>query len=410
MHRILSFYSKTPLLIKIILAALLGIALGGHLPISVVRIFTTFQVIFSEYLGFAVPLIILGLVISGISALGGNSGKTLILTVCLAYGSTLFAGILSYGASTVFFPGILADAKYVSPPEALESIKVPYFQLEIPPLMDVISALVLAFVLGIGIAVVRSEPLRAMSGDFRKITELMIQKTIVPFLPILIFCLFVKMSADGGVWKILEVFGKVIGIIVLLQILLLTIQYSLAGILTRRNPLKALRVMLPAYFTALGTASSAATLPVTLEQTKKMGVRPEITEFCIPLCATIHLAGCMLNITAFSVAVVLLTGGSLSLQTYIPFIFLLGIAAVAAPGVPGGTIVAASAILESILGFDTTALGLMFTLYIAMDSFGTASNVCGDGAIALTVERFCCKEEDPESDAEIPAALELPNA
>lgn len=377
---------KIPLLFQILLAVALGMVLGGILPIAGVRAFATFQVIFAAYLHFAIPLIILGLVVSGISNLGQSSGKILLLTVVLAYGSTLFSGFLTYFSCVEIFPGLLRGLTFTQAPET--TTFSPYFLIEIPPIMGVMTALVLAFVLGIGISSVQSEILQSAANDFRKIIEKLIQKTILPLLPLFIFCIFLMMSADGQVWKILDVFGRIIGVVFLLHLLLLAIQFTAAGALVRRNPLKLFWTMLPAYFTALGTSSSAATIPVTLEQTKKNGVRPHIAEFCIPLCATIHLAGSTLKITAFSLAIVLLTGGTPTLQEYFPFILLLGVTMVAAPGVPGGAIMAAAALLDSVLGFHDTAIGLMIALYMTTDCFGTACNVCGDGAIALTIDHL----------------------
>ncbi|MBQ9454236.1 MAG: dicarboxylate/amino acid:cation symporter [Thermoguttaceae bacterium] len=386
---------RVPLLFRVLIAVALGIVLGLFLPGWAVRIFATIQMIFAQYLGFCIPLIILGLIVSGISGLGIHSGKILLLTICLAYGSTLFSGFMTYFSCTGIFPWLLKDLSVVAPPEASDLIRTPYFVMEIPPVMGVMSALVLAFVLGIGIAKTGSATLKQFADEFRFIIERLIIKTIIPFLPLFILCIFMGMTAEGTIWKMLNVFGKIILVVFDLHFGLLAIQFIAAGLVARKNPLKAFWNMLPAYFTALGTSSSAATIPVTLQQVRKNGVDPEVADFCVPLCATIHLAGSTLKITAFALAIAILTGGDSSLPTFAAFIALLGVTMIAAPGVPGGAIMAATAILQSVLGFDEVATGLMIALYITTDCFGTACNVCGDGAIALVVNRFNKKLTDP---------------
>lgn len=376
---------KVPLLLQVLIAVISGITLGYVLPLPALRVFATFQMIFAQYLGFCIPLIILGLIVSGISGLGTHSGKLLVLTVILAYGSTLFSGFLTYFICSSIFPVLLKGIQFTTAPSGTQVL--PYFILEIPPVMSVMTALVLAFVLGLSISAVHSEILQTASNDFRKMMELLIRCTIIPFLPPFIFCIFLGMTAEGTVLKILDVFGRIILVVFALHFLLLAIQYLLAGTVARRNPLKMFWNMLPAYFTALGTSSSAATIPVTLAQVKKNGIHPEVADFCVPLCATIHLAGSTLKITAFALAIVLLTGGTPTLTTFSAFILLLGITMVAAPGVPGGAILAAAALLQSVLGFNDTAIGLMIALYMTTDCFGTACNVCGDGAIALVVNQ-----------------------
>lgn len=210
----------------------------------------------------------------------------------------------------------------------------------------------------------------------------------VPLLPIYIFGIFLNMTHSGQVFSILMVFIKIIGVIFLLHIFLLVFQYCIAALFVRRNPFKLLGKMLPAYFTALGTQSSAATIPVTLEQTKKNGVSSDIAGFVIPLCATIHLSGSTLKIVACALALMMMQGMPFDFPLFAGFIFMLGITMVAAPGVPGGAIMASLGILQSMLGFDESAQALMIALYIAMDSFGTACNVTGDGAIALIVDKI----------------------
>lgn len=379
---------RIPLLGRIIIAIALGVALGGFLPEAVVRVFSTFNAIFGELLGFAIPLIIVGLVTVAIADMGRNAGRMLLLTVALAYGATLFSGLLALGTSYLTFPSLIEVGSV--DPKTFEAGSVnPYFSISIPPLMGVMTALVLAFVLGMGLSQRSVEsPLRGAAKDFEAIVSGLIQSVIIPLLPLYIFGIFLGMTYTGQVYSILMVFLKVVGIIFAVHILLLLIQFGVAGAIAGRNPLRLLGTMLPAYFTALGTQSSAATIPVTLEQAKKNGVSPEVAGFVIPLCATIHLSGSTLKIVSCAMALMLMLGMPIDPWLMLGFICMLGITMIAAPGVPGGAIMACLGLLQSMLGFDEGAQALMIALYIAMDSFGTACNVTGDGALAVIVERI----------------------
>ena len=257
--------------------------------------------------------------------------------------------------------------------------------------MNVMTALVLAFTLGLGLASLNSDALKNVARDFQEIIVRMISAVILPLLPLYIFGIFLNMTHSGQVYSILMVFIKIIGVIFVLHIFLLVFQYSIAALFVHRNPFKLLSKMLPAYFTALGTQSSAATIPVTLEQTKKNGVSAEVAGFVIPLCATIHLSGSTLKIVACALALMMMQGIPFDFPLFAGFIFMLGITMIAAPGVPGGAIMASLGILQSMLGFDESAQALMIALYIAMDSFGTACNVTGDGAIALIIDKIMGK-------------------
>lgn len=373
------------LLFRVIIAIALGIGLGQLLPESISRIFATFNGLFDQLLKFVIPLIIVGLIVPAIAKLGNTAGRLLLYTVAIAYGSTLFAGISSYFASMAIFPSLLETQTASSITEA-DKVLTPYFQLEIPPLLDVMSALVLAFLIGIGLARLQHSTLAAAAEDFEKIITFLIERMIVPLLPIFIFGIFLDMTYSGKVSLIIHVFIKIIGVIFAIHILLLLIQFIIAGIVSRKNPLRLLWTMLPAYFTALGTQSSAATIPVTLAQAKKAGVSEEIANFVIPLCATMHLAGSTLKIVACVVALMLMQGMPIDFMQMVGFICMLGVTMIAAPGVPGGAIMAAIGIIASMLGFDLENQALMISLYIAMDSFGTACNVTGDGAIAVLID------------------------
>ena len=378
---------KIGLLGKIIIAIMLGIAAGLVSPECIVRIFLTFNGIFSQFLGFAIPLIILGLVTTAIADIGNGAGKMLLLTVTIAYGSTILAGIISYLTGASLFPSMINSSATL---EGIGSAKelAPYFSVSIPPLMNVMTALVLAFVLGLGLASLKTDTLKNAAHDFEAIIVKTIKTAIIPLLPLYIFGIFLNMTYVGQVFAILTVFIKIIGIIFLIHIGILILQFCIAGGFTGKNPFKLLWTMLPAYFTALGTQSSAATIPVTLEQTKKNGVSEDVAGFTIPLCATIHMSGSTLKIVACALALMIMKGMPYDFGMFLGFICMLGITMVAAPGVPGGAIMAALGVLQSMLGFDQEAQALMIALYIAMDSFGTACNVTGDGAIALIIDRI----------------------
>ncbi len=378
-------FKKFGLLPKVLLAIALGIAFGFFMPDWFTRIALTFNNIFGNFLSFIIPLLILGLVAPGIADLGVKAGRLLIITVVLAYAFTLFSGFGTWLTCSAVFPSLLAGAQMSSPEGAAEALQ-PYFTVAMPPLMDVMSALILAFVLGLGMAYIEDKRLKGVMDDFKAIIERVISAVIIPLLPIYIFGIFLSMTQSGQVAGVLGVFVKLIVVIFVMTVALLVIQFTVAGIVSRRNPFKMLRTMLVAYFTALGTQSSAATIPVTLAQAVKIGVRPQVAGFVIPLCATIHLSGSTMKIVACAIAVLMLNGGMVGADTFAGFICLLGITMIAAPGVPGGAIMAALGLLESMLGFNDAMLGLMIATYIAMDSFGTATNVTGDGAIAVIVD------------------------
>ena len=360
---------KFGLLPKVLLAIALGIVFGLFVPEWFTRIALTFNNIFGNFLNFVIPLLILGLVAPGIADLGSKAGRLLVITAALAYAFTLFSGFGTFFTSFGILPRLLGGTEMSAPGETAATPMQPFFTVEMPPLMGVMTALILAFVLGLGMAYIHSDKLKGMMDDFKLIIERVISKVIIPLLPFYIFGIFLKL----------------IVIIFVMTVVLLLIQFSIAGLVARQNPLKMLRTMMTAYMTALGTQSSAATIPVTLAQTVKIGVRPEVAGFVVPLCATIHLSGSMMKIVACSLAVMMLSGLDVSMGTYSGFILLLGITMIAAPGVPGGAIMAAIGLLESMLGFDENMIGLMIATYIAMDSFGTATNVTGDGAIAVIV-------------------------
>ncbi len=382
---------KIGLLGYIIVAIVLGIVCGNVMPAGLVRVFVTFNGIFSEFLEFIIPLIILGLVAPAIADIGKGAGKMLVVTVLMAYGATLLAGFMSYFTGDAVFPSMINAGASLEQISEAKDVK-PFFSIDIPPVMSVMTSLVLAFVLGLGIAHLESQTLKRVFDEFKEIIVKTIQVVILPLLPVYIFGIFLNMTHSGQVYSVLLVFVKIIVVIFVLHIFWLIFLYCVAGAVVRRNPFKLLAKMLPAYFTALGTQSSAATIPVTLEQAVKNEVSEETAGFVVPLCATIHLSGSMLKIVACALALMIMQGMPYTTGMFAGFIFLLGITMVAAPGVPGGAIMAALGVLASMLGFGESEQALMIALYIAMDGFGTACNVTGDGALALIIDRIFRKK------------------
>ena len=384
---------KFGLLPQIIVAIILGICLGMFTPETPVRIFVTFNGLFSEFLGFLIPLIIVGLVTPAIADIGKGAGKMLLVTAMLAYGATIFSGFLTYGVGESVFPSLISDDLKLTQISQADGVK-PYFTVAIPASLNVMTSLVMAFTFGLGIAHLGTQSLKNVFSEFRDIITMTIQAVVLPLLPIYIFGIFFNMTFSGEVFKVLSVFVKIIGVIFIMHIFLLILQYTIASIFVHKNPLRMLGRMMPAYFTALGTQSSAATIPVTMRQTIQNGVHKDIAGFVIPLCATIHLSGSTMKIVACALALMMMQGMAYDFQMIAGFIMMLGITMVAAPGVPGGAIMAALGILSSMLGFDQQALALMIALYIAMDSFGTACNVTGDGALALIVDKCFGKKAE----------------
>ena len=392
--------SRIPLLPRVIVAIILGVVCGMFFPEWAVRCFVTFNSIFSHFLSFLIPLIIVGLVTPAIADIGKGAGKLLLITAIIAYGDTVLSGFLSYFTSVGVFPSLIDRAQAAQAVATAEELQ-PFFTIEIPPLLDVMSALITAFVLGLGISFFESSTLKKGFDEFREIIAKTIEVALIPILPVYIFSIFINMSYTGQAWRIIQVFIAIIGVIFVMHILLLVFQYCVAGAIAHRRPFKALYNMLPAYFTALGTSSSAATIPVTLRQVKRNGVSEGIAGFVVPLCATIHLSGSAMKITACAVALLIMQGGTINIAQFTGFILMLGVMMVAAPGVPGGAIMAALGVLQTFLGFNAEQQAMMIALYITMDSFGTACNVTGDGAIALVVDRiYTGKSHTAETDGE----------
>jgi len=381
------------LLPKIIIAIASGVGAGFIFPEWLSRCFITFNGLFSAFLGFLIPLLIVGFVAPAIADLGKHAGKMLVVTVLIAYMMTFCSGMLAYFTASGSFPFLISADAYTGMNEAAGATSLkPFFTIEIQPMFTVMTALVLAFVLGLGVSRLSTDTLKNCLDDFRGVIQWTIMRIIIPCLPVYIFGIFLDMSVTGTVGTVLLTFSKIILVIFVLHVGLLIAQYIIASVFSGLNPLRALWTMMPAYFTALGTQSSAATIPVTLRQTVAMGVDKDIAGFVIPLCATIHMSGSTLKIVSCAIALMITHGMAFDIGMFAGFIAMLGITIIAAPGVPGGAIMASLGLLSSMLGFTEADNALMIALYIAMDSFGTACNITGDGAIAQMVARLFGKK------------------
>ncbi len=364
-----------------------------------VRIFATFNMIFGGFLNFVVPLIIIAFIAPGIAKLGKGSGKLLGVATVIAYISTIAAGILAFFSATTLLPNFIGNFAEATVKEGTRVPAETFFELEMTPIMGVMSALLIAFLFGIGMAAISSKSMLAVFEELNDLIERVISYVIIPLLPVHIFGIFLNMTYSGEVAKVLSVFAIVFIMIIVLHLLMLTIQYTVAGSLSGRNPFGLMKTMAPAYFTALGTQSSAATIPVTLRQARKTGASERVTDFSIPLFATIHLSGSTITLVSCAIGVMLMNDMPIVFSSFLGFIFMLGVTMIAAPGVPGGAVMAAVGLLSTMLGFSEAMVALMIALYMAQDSFGTATNVTGDGALAVIVDKFT-KDKAPVSDSQ----------
>lgn len=376
------------LLFRVIVAIVLGIIASFFFPEWLARIFVTFNGLFGNFLSFFIPVLIFALITPAIAGLGRGAGKWLGITTAIAYASTVFSGLIAYTASQGLYPWLLGDDMKAEGIDVEKGALSGFFTVEMPPPFEVMTALLLAFCVGVAMTSVKSDSLYRGAEQLREVVMKVIQSFIIPLLPIYIFGMFLAMGMNGNLTSTLSMFFKVLILAIIGTIVLLAIQFGIAGAVAGVNPFRAFVNMLPAYATALGTSSSAATIPVTYECAQKNGVEKTVAGFTVPLCATIHLAGSMMKISLFAFAVMYMADKPISFGMAIGFILMLGITMIAAPGVPGGAIMAAVGLLQSMLGFDAEQVAIMIAAYIAIDSFGTACNVTGDGAIALIVNKF----------------------
>ncbi len=375
------------LILKLIAGIVLGMLLGLYAPHWLTQILITFKALFGQLLFFTIPLLILFFITSGIAALPRNSGKLLGRTLGIAYLSTIAAGTFAFLIAALVIPMLAPAAADLA---SIDGVNLtPYIEMNIPPVFNVMTALALAFIFGLGIASTQATSLKQLSDQGRDIIQLLLTKIIIPLLPLYIAGVFAQMAAAGSVFVTLQTFGIVLVMALVLHWLWIVALFVLAGIKAGKSPISLIKNMLPAYFTALGTMSSAATIPVSLQATKNNGVKEDVANFTVPLCATTHLAGSTITIVSCAVAVMMMKNNLdiPSLFTMLPFILTLGVVMLAAPGVPGGAVMSAVGLLGTMLGFGEGAIALMIALYMAQDSFGTACNVTGDGAIAVLVDK-----------------------
>ena len=384
---------KIGLVPKLIIGIIAGILIGSFAPEFLVKVLVTASSLFSAFLKFVIPFIIIGFVTAGIADLATGAGKLLGVTTGIAYGSTIVAGTLAFIVASLIFTSFIdpSVASQIGDPEA--GMLEPIFTIPLSPMVDVTAAIVFSFTMGLGISALRNndkgEILYNLFQEFQEIITKVLSIIIIPLLPIYIAGTFANITYAGQVWNILSIFWRVYLVVIPLHIVYLIIQFTTAGFVTGKNPLKMLKNQIPGYLTAVGTQSSAATIPVNVECAKNNGVSKEIREFCVPLCATIHLSGSIISVTSFAVAVLMMNGMDHGFSTVFPFILMLGIAMVAAPGAPGGAIMSALPFLPMIgIPSDGGLASLMIALYLTQDSFGTAANVSGDNAIAAVVDHL----------------------
>lgn len=376
---------KLGLFPKVLIAIIVGALLGLVLPDVLIRILKTFNVIFAQLLKFVVPLLVLGLVTPSIANLGRGAGKMLLTVIVIAYCSTVCGALFSYGVSSNILP-LYLDPGELSASSVAEKEFLPYIDLKIPPICDIMTALVLSFIVGVGIIFTNANGLKRAFEEFGEIVKLTIERAIIPLLPVYIFTMICEMSARGVIAVVMGTGAKVIATGVVLSICYLIIQYCIAGIVARKNPLKMLWNVVPAYLTGFSICSSSACIPVTYDCTLKNGVSKDIADFTIPLCSTVHMCGSTIKLTVTSVAVAYMFGEPITFSLFIQFALLQAIAAVAAPGVMGGVLMASVGLLGTVLGFSDTMTTLMMTIYLALDGYGPAVNVSGDCAIAVITD------------------------
>lgn len=376
---------KLGLLPKLFIAIVIGIVVGFVAPDWVIRVLNCFRDTFGQFIKFIVPFIILGLVAPAIIDTGKSAGRMLLMTIGIAWLSTVVFGYFAYGVSLSIFPKIVTGALNEA---AAVKVFPAFFSLKIPPVMDVITALVTSLIVGFGAIVTGAEILAKVADEFRKVVMLTLKHAFVPFLPAYILTVMADLTASGKLAAVGGTSVKIMAVALGTTTAVLVIQYLVAGLVTQKNPFRCLWTMMPAYLTGWGCCSSAATLPYTLAQTKKNGVSEETASLVIPLCSSMHMAGSMANVVVYSAGLLVLMGQGLPFGAYTQYILLVSLIAVASPGVPGGVVLATQAVAESALGFTPERYAIMIALYMALDGMGTACNLTGDGAIALIVDKL----------------------
>ena len=376
---------KIGLLPKLFIAIAIGIVVGWLSPDWVIRLANCFRDTFGQFIKFIVPFIILGLVAPAIIDTGKSAGRMLLMTIGIAWVSTVVFGYFAYGVSVTVFPKIISGA--LGDTASVKTFPA-FFALQIPPIMDVITALVTSLIIGFGAIVTVAEILAKGADELRKVVMLTLKHAFVPFLPAYILTVMADLTASGKLSAVGGTSVKIMAVALGTTTAVLVIQYVVAGAITGKNPFRCLWTMMPAYLTGWGCCSSAATIPYTLAQTKKNGVSDETASLVIPLCSSMHMAGSMANVVVYSAGLLVLMGQGLPFGAYTQYILLVSFIAVASPGVPGGVVLATQTVAETALGFSPERYAIMIALYMALDGMGTACNLTGDGAIALIVDKF----------------------
>ena len=382
-------FSKS-LIFKLFVAIALGLVIGLFASEPVINVINTIKYVLGQIIFFAVPLIIIGFIAPAIAQLRNNASKLLGYALLIAYLSSIGAAFMSTFAGYAIIPKL----NIVNNTEGLKKLPEIIFKLEIPPIMPVMSALFFSIFVGLATAWTGSELTEKLLVEFQNIVLEIVNKVIIPIIPFFTASTFATLAYQGSITTLLPVFIKAIVIVLIGHFIWIAVLYLIAGAMSGKNPMKVLKYYGPAYVTAIGTMSSAATLPVALKCAKKSDIlRDDITDFTIPLCANIHLCGSALS-EAFIVMTVsqVLYGKMPSVSTMVLFVLLLGIFAVGAPGVPGGVVMASLGIVTSVLGFNDAGTALLITIYALQDSFGTACNVTGGGAIALILTGIANKK------------------
>ncbi|MBQ9941912.1 MAG: dicarboxylate/amino acid:cation symporter [Christensenellaceae bacterium] len=381
------FFTSLPF--KLIVGIAVGIVAGLFVPESVMQVIVPIKNIMGQLISFVVPLIVIGFIAPSITKLGSNASKMLGIALVIAYVSSLLAALLSMGAGYALIPGM----NIASQAEALKELPADVFALEIPQIMPVMSALVIAVLLGLAAVWTKAKTITKLLDEFQAIVLKIVSKVVIPLLPFFIATTFCCLAYDGTITKQLPVFLLAVVIVIAGHFLWMAVLYGAAGIYTKKNPLRVVKHYGPAYLTAVGTMSSAATLAVALRCAHKSdALREDMVDFGVPLFANIHLCGSVLTETFFCMIVSMVLTGSLpSVGTMVLFCALLAIFAIGAPGVPGGTVMASLGIVSSILGFGQEGLALLLAVFAIQDSFGTACNVTGDGALTMMLTGYCEK-------------------
>ena len=373
---------KLSVLACILAGIALGGALGALLPGWGIRALNTFRGMFLDFVKFLVPLIILSFIIPAIADAGKGAGRMLFLAIGLAYALTFAAGVFSFASSSLALPYLVSGGGM----NAVQVELPAYFRLSLPPVLGIGTSLVLAVLMGIGIIVRDADAVLSLVKQFRSIVSWILSGVVMPMLPFYVMSVVADITATGSLVAMGHSFAALMAFCVVMTLIVVVVQYAVAGFITGRNPIRAIANMLPAYFTGLGCCSSAATMPVTLQQTVKNGVSPVAANLTIPICANMHLSGSICNMVAYSIGVLVLAGKPISFVAFAQFILQASVIAVA--GVPGGMVLASSAIAENLLGITSEWYAMIIAIYMVLDGVGTACNVAGSGAIAMIVDRF----------------------